>query len=127
MFGPLKNSTKAHIFWFKKDITALVVERFQQYLGVLCRRGTSAVVSVGCLWALGNTLDSFTLNIPKQVLFKQVLHVGIKGETCRMTPNKVDEIGNGRHKETRKQLARNLKYCGWREEVEKLAIKPYKM
>jgi len=55
------------------------------------------------------------------------LQVGIKGETCRITPNKVDEMGNGRHKERSKQLARNLKDWGWREEVEKLSTKPYEM
>jgi hypothetical protein len=55
------------------------------------------------------------------------LQIRIKGETYRITPNKVDEMGTGRHKETSKQLARILKDCGWREEVEKSSTKPYKM
>ena len=44
-----------------------------------------------------------------------------------MTPNKVDEMGNGRHTERSKQVARNLEDCGWREEVEKLSTKPNKI
>jgi hypothetical protein len=58
MFGPLKQALKTKYSGWRKMSRLWLWNGSNSTWGVLCRRGTSAVVSMGCLWALFNSLHS---------------------------------------------------------------------